>query len=93
MQDTFNWRAQWYPVAVVNDLDPSRPHATKLLGQGNLLILASVMPGFTALRDSPNFAAGDDYVLMRDADKVWRCLEDKCSHRYPCFPSHPDLQL
>lgn len=54
-QDTFNWRAQWYPVAVVNDLDPGRPHATKLLG--------------------------DNYVLMRDADKVWRCLEDKCSHR------------
>ncbi|DBA75020.1 TPA: hypothetical protein ACH3X1_010361 [Trebouxia sp. C0004] len=55
VQETFDWRAQWYPVAVVNDLDPSRPHATKLLG--------------------------DDYVLMRDADKVWRCLEDKCSHR------------
>ncbi len=25
--------------------------------------------------------AGDDFVLMRDANKVWRCLEDKCSHR------------
>ena len=25
--------------------------------------------------------AGDDFVLMRDANQVWRCLEDKCSHR------------
>lgn len=54
-QEKFNWRAQWYPVAVVGDLDPSRPHATKLLG--------------------------DDFVLMRDANNVWKCLEDKCSHR------------
>ena len=33
VQESFNWRAQWYPVAVVDDLDPARPHATKLLGQ------------------------------------------------------------
>jgi phenylpropionate dioxygenase-like ring-hydroxylating dioxygenase large terminal subunit len=52
VQETFNWRAQWYPVAVVNDLDPSRPHATKLLGQGDLLILTPAMPDLTALRDS-----------------------------------------
>lgn len=37
LQERFDWRAQWYPVAVVSDLDPSRPHATKLLGMHPLL--------------------------------------------------------
>ena len=27
------------------------------------------------------FFAGGDFVLMRDAYQVWKCLEDKCSHR------------
>ncbi|GLC69204.1 hypothetical protein PLESTF_000801700 [Pleodorina starrii] len=29
---TFPWTQHWYPVAVVDDLDPARPHATHLLG-------------------------------------------------------------
>ncbi|GLI63951.1 hypothetical protein VaNZ11_007117, partial [Volvox africanus] len=28
----FLWNAHWYPVAIVDDLDPRRPHATHLLG-------------------------------------------------------------
>ena len=31
-QESFKWTEQWYPVAVVADLDPGKPHATKLLG-------------------------------------------------------------
>ncbi|KAK9828711.1 hypothetical protein WJX72_001664 [[Myrmecia] bisecta] len=30
---TFSWTQQWYPLAVVADLDPSRPHAMMLLGK------------------------------------------------------------
>ena len=30
---TFEWTQQWYPVAVVEFLDPSRPHPIQLLGQ------------------------------------------------------------
>ncbi|GAB1539580.1 hypothetical protein NUACC21_22470 [Scytonema sp. NUACC21] len=33
----FQWTKQWYPVAVVNFLDPSRPHAMQLLGKDIVL--------------------------------------------------------
>ncbi|KAK9843752.1 hypothetical protein WJX81_004916 [Elliptochloris bilobata] len=29
----FNWLKQWYPLAVVADLDPARPHGVQLLGR------------------------------------------------------------
>lgn len=35
--DTFQWTKQWYPVAVVEFLDPTRPHPIQLLGK-NLVI-------------------------------------------------------
>jgi phenylpropionate dioxygenase-like ring-hydroxylating dioxygenase large terminal subunit len=31
--ETFQWTKQWYPVAVVEFLDPSRPHKIELLGR------------------------------------------------------------
>ncbi|MDF5725071.1 MAG: Rieske 2Fe-2S domain-containing protein [Rhizonema sp. PD37] len=34
---TFQWTKQWYPVAVVEFLDPSRPHAMQLLGKDIVL--------------------------------------------------------
>ena len=80
LQETFNWRAQWYPVAVVGDLDPSRPHATKLLGMHPLVPQKPLnidRPG-----DVLRLLVGDDLVLMNDEDNIWRCLEDKCPHRY-----------
>jgi len=33
----FQWTKQWYPVAVVDFLDPSRPHAMQLLGKDIVL--------------------------------------------------------
>ena len=30
---SFDWERQWYPVAVVADLDRQRPHPTKLLNK------------------------------------------------------------
>ena len=32
-EDTFNWLKQWYPLAAVEDLNPSKPFATKLVGE------------------------------------------------------------
>jgi len=29
---SFNWQKQWYPVAVIDLLDPTKPHPTQLLG-------------------------------------------------------------
>ena len=28
----FSWTRQWYPLAAVDDLDDTRPHAAQLLG-------------------------------------------------------------
>jgi phenylpropionate dioxygenase-like ring-hydroxylating dioxygenase large terminal subunit len=36
-KETFQWTKQWYPVAVVDFLDPSRPHAMQLLGKDIVL--------------------------------------------------------
>jgi phenylpropionate dioxygenase-like ring-hydroxylating dioxygenase large terminal subunit len=36
-QGTFQWTKQWYPVAVVEFTDPSRPHAMQLLGKDMVL--------------------------------------------------------
>ena len=32
-EETFQWSKQWYPIAVIEFLDPARPHATQLLGK------------------------------------------------------------
>ncbi|NEP11404.1 MAG: Rieske 2Fe-2S domain-containing protein [Symploca sp. SIO2C1] len=32
-EETFQWTKQWYPLAVVEFLDPSRPHKIQLLGK------------------------------------------------------------
>jgi len=36
-EQTFQWTKQWYPVAVVDFLDPSRPYAMQLLGKDIVL--------------------------------------------------------
>lgn len=36
-EDSFQWTKQWYPVAVVNHLDSSHPHAIQLLGKDLVL--------------------------------------------------------
>jgi phenylpropionate dioxygenase-like ring-hydroxylating dioxygenase large terminal subunit len=35
--ETFQWMQQWYPVAVVEFLDPTKPHAFQLLGKNVVL--------------------------------------------------------
>jgi phenylpropionate dioxygenase-like ring-hydroxylating dioxygenase large terminal subunit len=37
VNDTFQWHQQWYPVAVVEFLDPGKPHAFQLLGKNVVL--------------------------------------------------------
>jgi len=32
-EEGFSWTKQWYPMAAVKDLDPTRPHAEMLLGR------------------------------------------------------------
>ncbi|MGB3558188.1 MAG: Rieske 2Fe-2S domain-containing protein [Geitlerinemataceae cyanobacterium] len=35
--ETFSWTKQWYPLAVVDFLDPTRPHSIQLLGKDLVL--------------------------------------------------------
>lgn len=35
--DVFQWTKQWYPIAVIDFLDPSRPHGVQLLGKDLVL--------------------------------------------------------
>ncbi len=35
--ETFQWTKQWYPVAVIEFLDPARPHGMQLLGKEIML--------------------------------------------------------
>jgi phenylpropionate dioxygenase-like ring-hydroxylating dioxygenase large terminal subunit len=35
--ETFQWAQQWYPVAVIEFLDPTKPHALQLLGKNVVL--------------------------------------------------------
>lgn len=32
-EEQFDWARQWYPVAFVDDLDPTKPHSIELLGK------------------------------------------------------------
>ena len=32
-EEIFQWSKQWYPIAVIEFLDPTRPHGTQLLGK------------------------------------------------------------
>ncbi len=36
-EETFQWTKQWYPVAVVEHIDPSHPHKIQLLGKDLVL--------------------------------------------------------
>lgn len=63
----FNWFQQWYPVAIVRDLDPKVPKAFSLLG------LALVI-----WKDAP--PAGKE-EKADSALSQWRVMEDRCPHR------------
>jgi pheophorbide a oxygenase len=62
-----DWFKQWYPVAIVSDLDPARPHALTLLGKSLVL--------WRPNGNSKGKAKGDD------AQAKWLAFEDRCPHR------------
>ena len=49
--DTFQWTQQWYPIAVVETLDPSRPHALMVLGK-SLVIWRDVQQTWHCFEDA-----------------------------------------
>ncbi|EFJ39989.1 hypothetical protein VOLCADRAFT_100270 [Volvox carteri f. nagariensis] len=66
-QRQFNWFQQWYPVAALDALDPTRPHAFTLLHTNPHL--------------HRNATVGQDLVLWRDGSGRWRAFKDACPHR------------
>ncbi|KAG8457298.1 hypothetical protein KFE25_012037 [Diacronema lutheri] len=71
----FQWTKQWYPVAVVEYLDPEKPHAFKLLGRDIVVWNDGAVEGATAT--TKRSARGK---RRREAG-AWRAFEDACPHR------------
>ena len=57
----------WWPVTLVDALDPSRPNAIELLGMRLVLFCNGV-----------SLSQGDG----EKGDGEWTCLDDRCSHRF-----------
>jgi hypothetical protein len=67
---SFQWLSQWYPVHVVDSIDPTRPHSIELLGKQ--LVLWKACSTVTAAAEG---AAGGSSA------EHWQCFEDACPHR------------
>ena len=68
-EEVFQWTKQWYPVAVVDFLDPSRPHAIQLLGK-DLVLWRDSLSKWSCFKSrlgqwqvAVNFAAGCKSVV------------------------------
>lgn len=75
-QSEFQWTKQWYPVAVVEYLDPEKPHAMQLLGMDVVLWNDGKIEGATATTTKKERKRG-----QRRTGGTWRCFEDACPHR------------
>ncbi|KAF6251152.1 hypothetical protein COO60DRAFT_1705010 [Scenedesmus sp. NREL 46B-D3] len=63
---SFQWLSHWYPVHVLDSIDPTRPHAIELLGKQLVLWRAGAA------------AAGP---AGRSSGQHWQCFENACPHR------------
>ena len=45
-EDPFVWTKHWYPLAVIEDLNPEKPFATKLLGASSMCPLSLLQTKF-----------------------------------------------
>lgn len=85
--ETFQWTQQWYPVSVVEMLDPSRPHPIQLLGK-SLVIWRDTQQQWHCFEDacphrlvplSEGRVEADGTLLC--AYHAWRFdAEGKCTH-------------
>jgi phenylpropionate dioxygenase-like ring-hydroxylating dioxygenase large terminal subunit len=71
----FQWTKQWYPVAVVEYLDPEIPHAFKVLGIDIVVWNDGAIDGATT--SSTRKQRGKK---TRSAG-TWRAFQDACPHR------------
>jgi hypothetical protein len=67
---SFQWLSYWYPVHVLDSIDPSRPHAVELLGK-QLVLWRSGDAAATATAGP----AGSS------STQHWQCFENACPHR------------
>lgn len=73
--EQFQWTKQWYPVAVVEYLDPEKPHALKLLGRDIVVWNDGRIEGATAT------SRRSERGKRQRTGGAWRAFEDACPHR------------
>jgi pheophorbide a oxygenase len=67
----------WWPVASLGSLDPTRPNAVELLNQKLVLFQSNSTTKSTAQGPTKN-----TNVNEVDLSQGWTCLDDRCSHRF-----------
>lgn len=98
--ETFRWLDHWYPIHVLDAIDPSRPHYAQLLGAVPMPSALSdipqeVQPGPALFRRSPAVLlrpgpVGRDLVLWRDGQGQWNCMEVRgCAHHARAMSASP----
>lgn len=73
--EQFVWTKNWYPIAVVDYLDPEKPHAFKLLGRDIVIWNDGSIEGATAAS-----TRAERGKKVRTGG-TWRAFEDACPHR------------
>jgi phenylpropionate dioxygenase-like ring-hydroxylating dioxygenase large terminal subunit len=73
-KEQFQWFKQWYPIAVTEYMDPTRPHTFTLLGRSIVL-----------WNDGPTIQPPKRFGLFQPAKQKqagkWRVFVDACPHR------------
>jgi hypothetical protein len=73
-KSSFQWLSHWYPVHVVDSIDPTRPHSVELLGQQLVLWKAHSTVTAAAAAAGASAAGGS-------SAEHWQCFEDACPQR------------
>eukprot|EP00539_Tryblionella_compressa_P004066 CAMPEP_0178750426 /NCGR_PEP_ID=MMETSP0744-20121128/9974_1 /TAXON_ID=913974 /ORGANISM="Nitzschia punctata, Strain CCMP561" /LENGTH=363 /DNA_ID=CAMNT_0020403979 /DNA_START=128 /DNA_END=1215 /DNA_ORIENTATION=+ len=63
----------WWPVASLSSLDPTRPNPIELLNQKLVLFRSN---------SSASAANDNDDEDDKNCNELWTCLDDRCSHRF-----------
>lgn len=72
----FNWFQAWYPLVPIEFLDPSKPHAFKILGMDIVLWNDGPMDKSSVFGPKKNRAKGSKKI-----NGNWRTFIDQCPHR------------
>lgn len=73
------WKETWYPIAVVDELDPAQPNSVTLLGKD--LVIWNAGGSLSSESRSSSRSSGGGGDEMSGSLQGWRVAEDMCPHR------------